>query len=73
MSVDEAPVEAIIISGPRKGELICVPDGEPIPTPAEEALLESIVQSADRIAVAARDAAARMDALVQELREAQER
>ena len=51
-------VEAVIISGARKGELIRVPEGERGLTPEESSLLDSLVADAWRMAETARAAAA---------------
>jgi hypothetical protein len=66
----EESVEAVIISGERKGELIRIPQGEHDLTPAESALLDSRVEDAWRLAESARAAAAEADALLQDLRRA---
>jgi hypothetical protein len=63
-------MEAVIISGTRKGELIQLPDGESELTPAEAALLDTLVADAQRMAESARAAAAEAEALLQELRQA---
>jgi hypothetical protein len=64
----EEIVEAVIISGERKGELIRIPEAERELTPAEAALLDSLIADAWRLAESARAAAAEADALLQELR-----
>jgi hypothetical protein len=61
-------MEAVTISGPRKGEFIRVDEGEPELTPAAAALLDSLVDDARRMAGNARAAAAEADALLQKLR-----
>jgi hypothetical protein len=63
-------MEAVIISGPRKGEFIRIDEDEVELTPAEEALLDTVTESARRLAESARAAAAEADLLLQELREA---
>jgi hypothetical protein len=65
----EECMEAVIISGTRKGELIQLPDGELELTPAEAALLDTLVADAQRMAESARAAAAEAEALLQELRQ----
>jgi hypothetical protein len=67
--VIEESVEAVIISGARKGELIRVPEGERDLTPEESRLLDSLVEDAWRMAESARAAAAEADALLLELRQ----
>ncbi len=42
-------IEAVIISGPRKGEFITVPDAEPVMTPQVEALLDQMIESVNSI------------------------
>ena len=64
----EDSIEAVIISGERKGELIRIPQEEFDLTPAESALLDSLIEDAWRLAESARAAAAEADALLQELR-----
>ena len=50
----EERVEAVIISGPRKGELITLANGaEPQLTPAEEAALDFAIEAAGRAAESA--------------------
>ena len=61
-------MEAVIISGERKGELIRLPQGEQELPPADAALLDSLIADAWRMAESARAAAAEADALLQELR-----
>ncbi len=41
--------EAVIVSGPRKGEFITIPDGEPVVTPEAEALLDRMIETANEI------------------------
>ena len=64
----EESVEAVIISGERKGELIRISPGECDLTPAESAVLDALIEDAWRLAESARAAAAEADALLQELR-----
>ncbi len=53
----EERVEAVIISGPRKGELITLANGaEPQLTPEEEAALDFAIEAAGRAAESARAA-----------------
>lgn len=66
--VQDEQSEAVIISGPRKGEFIRVSDAEPVLTAAEAALLDSLTETAWRIAESARAAAAEADSLLEELR-----
>jgi hypothetical protein len=66
----QEPAEAVIISGPRKGKFITVPNGESELTPEAEALLGSLVADAQRMAESAQAAAAEADALLQDLRQA---
>jgi hypothetical protein len=61
-------METVIISGPRKGEFIRVDEAGPELTPAEGALLDSLVDDARRMAESARAAAAEAELLLQELR-----
>jgi hypothetical protein len=68
-STDEY-AEAVIISGPRKGEFITIPERELILTEAEATMLDTMVTDAGRLAETAREAAAEADALLSELRQA---
>jgi hypothetical protein len=72
MSVTEPVVEertrAVIISGPRTGEIIHLPLEEPNLTPEEEALLDSAVRSFRRAAVSACHVTAEMQSLLEDLR-----
>ncbi len=63
----QEPAEAVIISGPRKGEFITVPNGESELTPEAEAVLDSLIADAQHMAESARAAAAEADLLLQEL------
>jgi len=67
---NEERTEAVIISGPRKGEFIVVSNGESELTLEEEALVNSLLADAQRLAESARAAAAEADALLQDLRQA---
>jgi hypothetical protein len=71
----EEPAEAIIISGPRKGEFIRVgnTDYEPALSPEADALLDQAVLAARSMAETARSARMEMEALLQEMREARRR
>jgi hypothetical protein len=62
------PVEAVIISGPRKGEMIILSGEEPQITPEEQRLLDFAVEQAAQLAESARAAAAEADGLLQDLR-----
>lgn len=42
--------EAVIISGPRKGEFIAVPDGESALTPHEERILNATLEELNAVA-----------------------
>ena len=68
-SIDEY-AEAVIISGPRKGEFITIPERELILTEAEAAMLDTMVTDARRLVETAREAVTAMDALLSELRQA---
>jgi hypothetical protein len=61
--------EAVIISGPRKGEFITVPESEPEPSPAAEALLAALVADANRLAESAKEASAEARELLEVLRQ----
>lgn len=69
-SPTQEPVEAIIISGDRKGELVFIPPEETALSPAETALLNALVEDARRMAESARAATEEAEALLQELRQA---
>lgn len=73
-SATEERIEAVIISGPRKGEFITITNGEVEPdlTPQEEAMLDIVVANAKRLAENLRAARVEAEALVQEMREARE-
>lgn len=61
-------VEAVIISGPRKGEFITVPQGnEELSSEAENALA-AVVADANRLAESTREAVAEAETLLQALR-----
>jgi hypothetical protein len=62
-------VEAVIISGERKGEIITVRNGDVELSAEAQALLDSVVADAQRVAESARAAAAEAEALLQELRQ----
>lgn len=64
----EDSVEAVIISGERKGEMIRIPGGECELTSAEATLLDELIADAWRVAESARAAAAEAEALLQDLR-----
>ena len=76
-SAAEGYVEAVIISGPRKGEFITVPDTDweltRELTPEEVAMLDTLVRAAQGLAESARAAREEMDALLAELRQARAR
>ncbi|MBV9849575.1 MAG: hypothetical protein JO250_07795 [Armatimonadetes bacterium] len=68
-------VEAVIISGPRKGEFISIdPEASDMleMTPEVEALLDEMVAGAQRMAENARAAATEMKALLQDLHQIRE-
>ena len=71
----DEPAEAIIISGPRKGEFIRVNgnENEPVLTPEADALLDQAVQAARSMAENARATRLEMEGLLQEMREARRR
>lgn len=66
--VQEDQAEAVIISGPRKGEFIRVSEAEPVLTPEESAMLDSVIESAWRLADTTRAAAKEADLILQEIR-----
>ncbi len=73
VSMETEPVEAVIISGPRKGEFIRVsPESEEMPelTPAVEELLEQMAVASKRMAENAHAAVVEADGLLQDLRRA---
>lgn len=67
-TVAAEPVEAVIISGPRKGEIIRLGDGEPVLTAAEEAAIERLAEAMACLAQSARAAREEADGLLQDLR-----
>jgi hypothetical protein len=66
----EDAVEAVIISGARKGQLIRIGEGETELTPAEGACLDALTADAQRMAETARAARMEAEALLQDLRRA---
>lgn len=66
--------EAVIISGPRKGEFLTIaPNGSSdaeLPDPRVEAMLEKATKDARRVAETAQAVTAEAAALLQEMREA---
>ncbi len=72
-STDEVS-EAVIISGPRKGEFIAVSrTGEEVITPEAEALLEQAIAAAWQMAESAKEARAAAEALRTEVRESNQK
>ncbi len=71
MATTTEHVEAIIISGPRKGEFFLVPDDEHEPqlTYEEEKALDFLVEAYKNMAQSAVAASTSMDSLLQEVRE----
>ena len=68
-------VEAVIISGPRKGEFVNIdPDkGEVLElTPAVEALLDEMVASTWRMAESAKAAVAEAEGMLEDMRQRRE-
>ncbi len=64
----EERTEAVIISGPRKGEIIALSNNEVQLTPEESALLDQIVDRSRRMAASATAAASELDAILEDLR-----
>jgi hypothetical protein len=69
MATAEESAQAVIISGPRKGEFITLPGGEQEITPAEETLVASLMETAASMAENARAAAAEAEALLRDVRQ----
>lgn len=65
-----ATIEAVIISGPRKGELITLPQTFDELSPEVEAALTALIAAANRMAESAREETAEAKAILLELREA---
>ncbi|MGH9855747.1 MAG: hypothetical protein ACREBD_38425 [Blastocatellia bacterium] len=63
-------IEAVIISGPRKGEFITLPPSFDELSPEVEAAITALVAAANRMAESAREATAEAKALLLALREA---
>lgn len=61
-------VEAVIISGPRKGEFITLPATEAELTPEEEAALQALLEGTRELAESARAASREAEALLAALR-----
>lgn len=70
-SATEERIEAVIISGPRKGEIISIINDETEPqlSPEEEAMLDVIAVNAQQLAENMREARIEAEALLEELRE----
>ncbi len=69
MTVPAERTEAVIINGPRRGEIVQLPADSLQLSPEEEALIDQMIASADRIAQMARSIAVENEALSTELRE----
>jgi hypothetical protein len=65
-----ATVEAVIISGPRRGEFITLPQAFDQLSPEVEAAVTALVAAANRMAESAKAATAEASALLLALREA---
>jgi hypothetical protein len=63
-------VEAVIISGPRKGEFITLPESEEVMTPEIDLALQLCVKQAQHLAESARAAHAEAKSLLSVLRAA---
>jgi hypothetical protein len=63
-------IEAVIISGARKGQIIAVPEREPELTPHEESLLNAVVADAQQLVKSLRAVTDEAEALLKELRQA---
>ncbi len=61
--------EAVIISGPRRGEFITLSDNQVSLSPEEEAFLDSLIADANRMAESARAARVEAEAVLQTLRQ----
>lgn len=61
-------VEAVIISGPRKGEFITLPQAEAELTPEEEAALQTLLEGAQSLAKSVCAANVEAEALLAALR-----
>lgn len=66
-------VEAVIISGPRKGDIVTLQEDELKLSSAEEALLDSALKAFQSAAQRACSVSSSMDALLADLREANRR
>ena len=64
----QEPLEAVIISGPRKGEIITVPRQEMELSPAEEAVFDALAADFERVIASMRGFSGEVADLVQELR-----
>jgi hypothetical protein len=61
-------VEAVIISGPRRGEIVTLPEGDVAFSVQDEALIEEMIASANRMEAIARGMVEGTRTLVNELR-----
>ena len=68
LSRHEDPVEAVLISGPRKGQIVVLPTDAAVLTPAEEAAFDEAVANARQLADHAHAAVAAAESLRDELR-----
>jgi hypothetical protein len=66
--VSAGRVEAVIISGPRRGEIVTLPEADLAFSAEDEALIEEMIASAHRMEAIARGMAEDTRALVSELR-----
>ncbi len=59
--------EAVIISGPRKGEFINLTERDEEQTPELERALDNLIADADRLVATTKDTSAKMNSLLQSL------
>lgn len=73
MTMKTEKTEAVIVSGPRRGELVTLDNGEAVFTAADEALLASIVDGLERLVEGMRAARLEADGLAADVRQLRER
>lgn len=71
-SVMEGREEAVVISGPRRGQIITVPEARFELTPEEDAMLDAVVDAMKRAAESARALSEEMRGLRDDVRRIQE-
>jgi hypothetical protein len=68
-TISRGVAEAVIISGPRRGEIITLSEGQMSLSAEEEAALDALIADAKRMAESARAARIEAEAVLQTLRQ----